>query len=207
MKTIERLRELLAKATGPYDSKVDPWMDQRFKARDECLDALPALLAVVEAADAMHEAGVDPRNAAAGKALGELALALRALEGGAGVNHDRCTNCDGYIDELDALRANHAAELAKLEDDYLKLNNIACELRTRAERAEKYVAGQDVRSDFRTAAEMRAALELVEGERDANAATVNVLAAEVKASRVLIERLESANAALRAWKGVRDEPI
>ena len=56
MKTIERLRELLVKATGPYDNKVDPWMDQRFKARDECLVALPAILAVVEAQAAEIEA-------------------------------------------------------------------------------------------------------------------------------------------------------
>ena len=39
--------------------------------------------------------------------------------------------------------SDHAAELAKLEDDYLKLNNIACEMRTRAERAEAYVAEQN----------------------------------------------------------------
>lgn len=62
MKTIERLRELLVKATGPYDSKVDPWMDQRFKARDECLVALPALLAVVEAQAAEIENAREFRN-------------------------------------------------------------------------------------------------------------------------------------------------
>ena len=55
--------------------------------------------------------------------------------------------------------SDHASELA--------------EWKQRAERAEKYVAGQDVRSDFRTAGEMRAALDdaraelaRVEGERD-----------------------------------------
>ena len=137
MKTIERLREMLAKATdapwgwttygdkcnaaflatfmtcgdecAPIGGRVDRyvWDDRKGEYRtvameDEVIatkednarfsdfaliaatrNALPALLAVVEAADAMHEAGVDPRNAAAGKALGELALALRALEGGA----------------------------------------------------------------------------------------------------------------------------
>jgi hypothetical protein len=38
------------------------------------------LRAVVEAARAMHDAGVDPRNGPAGKALAELALALSALD-------------------------------------------------------------------------------------------------------------------------------
>jgi hypothetical protein len=52
--------------------------------------ALPALIAaarenarlraVVEAARVMHDAGVDPRNGPAGKALAELALALEALD-------------------------------------------------------------------------------------------------------------------------------
>ena len=109
MKTIERLRELEAKATdAPWHSEYGNGMYIDGPAKKEvatacgCCDgctgdncendrpfiiemrnAIPALLAVVEAADAMHEAGVDPRNAAAGKALGELALALRALEGGA----------------------------------------------------------------------------------------------------------------------------
>ena len=52
-----------------------------------------------------------------------------------------------YMEENDegkyVLHSDHAAELAKLEDDYLKLNNIACEMRTRAERAEAYVAEQN----------------------------------------------------------------
>ncbi len=38
------------------------------------------LWAVVEAARVMHDAGVDPRNGPAGKALAELALALEALD-------------------------------------------------------------------------------------------------------------------------------
>jgi len=83
------------------------------------------------------------------------------------------------------LHSDHAAEMKRIEDDYLKLNNIACELRARAERAEKYVAGQDVRSDFRTAAEMRAALDLaraelarVEGERDAALLRIDDLEAD-----------------------------
>jgi hypothetical protein len=38
------------------------------------------LRAVVEAARKVHDAGVDPRNGPAGKALAELALALSALD-------------------------------------------------------------------------------------------------------------------------------
>jgi hypothetical protein len=47
----------------------------------------------------------------------------------------------------------------------------------RAERAERYVAGEDLRSDFRTAAEMRAAL-------DEQAEAVRVLAGEISEWRL-----------------------
>lgn len=58
-----------------------------------------------------------------------------------------CHNCTGH---------DHAAELARVEGerDGWKL---------RAERAEAYVAGQDVRSDFRNAGEMRTALDMILG--------------------------------------------
>lgn len=98
------------------------------------------------------------------------------------------------------LHSDHAAELARVEDDLLKMNNLAYEWRVRAERAEAYVAGQDVRSDFRNAGEMRAALDDL---RD----TMNVLAAETRASRPVIERLERHNTLLRAeceaWRAFR----
>ena len=75
-----------------------------------------------------------------------------------------------YMEENDegkyVLHSDHAAELAKLEDDYLKLNNIACEMRTRAERAEAYVAGQDEWSTFSTAEEMHAELVRVRTQRE-----------------------------------------
>jgi len=81
--------------------------------------------------------------------------------------------------------SDHAAEMTRLEDDYLKLNNIACELRARAERAEAYVDNQWVHSDFKTAREMREALDLaraelarVEGERDAALLRIDDLEAD-----------------------------
>ena len=57
------------------------------------------------------------------------------------------------------IHSDHAAELARVEDDLLKMNNLAYEWRVRAERAEAYVDNQWVHSDFRTATEMRAALD------------------------------------------------
>lgn len=51
--------------------------------------------------------------------------------------------------------ADHAAEVAAL-----------IERAERAERAERYVDNQNLRSDYRTATEMRAALERAEKERD-----------------------------------------
>ncbi len=64
------------------------WLEFRSKVLDtteaEDVRQLQAenarLRAVVEAARAMHDAGVDPRNGPAGKALAELALALSALD-------------------------------------------------------------------------------------------------------------------------------
>ena len=107
---------------------------------------------------------------------------------------DECPHLEPLLKDKDGgyvLHSDHAAELARVQDDFLKMNNLAYEWRVRAERAEAYVAGQDVRSDFRNAGEMRAALDDL---RD----TMNVLAAETRASRPVIERLERHNTLLRA---------
>ena len=107
---------------------------------------------------------------------------------------DECPHLEPLLKDKDGgyvLHSDHAAELARVQDDFLKMNNLAYEWRVRAERAEAYVAGQDVRSDFRNAGEMRAALDDL---RD----TMNILAAETRASRPVIERLERHNTLLRA---------
>lgn len=75
------------------------------------------------------------------------------------------------------LHSDHAAEMKRIEDDYLKLNNIACELRARAERAEAYTVIQEENIEIlRSSGEYE--LARVEGERDAALLRIDDLEAD-----------------------------
>lgn len=99
------------------------------------------------------------------------------------------------------LHSDHAAELARVEDDLLKMNNLAYEWRVRAERAESYVAGQDVRSDFRNAGEMRAALDHYRDDLTATRAELARVVAECeRREKEDADKLTLLRAECEAWR-------
>ena len=116
---------------------------------------------------------------------------LKDKDGGYVLHSDHAAELAEWKQRAERAEASLAARIQNNKGSELVLETARDAWRTRAERAEAYVAGQDVRSDFRNAGEMRAALDDL---RD----TMNVLAAETRASRPVIERLERHNTLLRA---------
>ena len=86
--------------------------------------------------------------------------------------------------------SDHAAELA--------------EWKQRAERAEAYVAGQDVRSDFRNAGEMRAALDHYRDDLTATRAELARVVAECeRREKEDADKLTLLRAECEAWRAFR----
>ncbi len=82
---------------------------------------------------------------------------LEKFSNGAFVKYsDHVAEVGKITDQLESLRTTLCSSLAAHSDHAAEL----AEWKQRAERAEAYVAGQDLRSDFRTAGEMRAALDV-----------------------------------------------
>jgi len=86
------------------------------------------------------------------------------------IGYDHCVTCA-------------TKEIARLGAVLHVLNRENVEWKRRAERAEAYVAGQDVRSDFRTAAEMRAVLDFTRKAWSEEVAANALLRAECEAWR------------------------
>ena len=90
-----------------------------------------------------------------GKITDQLESLRTTLCSSLAAHSDHAAAMSKLTEELDELRAALRDALAAHSDHAAEL----AEWKQRAERAEAYVAGQDVRSDFRNAGEMRAALD------------------------------------------------